>query len=91
MDTGLSRSEMAHQGVMGFSLLFLVIVSVKFPEQRLTEPDSSHDHLLKFKPSPFWGPSSCHFPKASTYLNPVHRTVCSCYEVLILLFQLDKV
>lgn len=56
MDVGLSRSEMAHQGVMGFALLLLVIVSVKFPEVRPAEPNSSHHHLLGFKS--FWGPSS---------------------------------
>lgn len=36
-----------------------------------TEPDSSLDHLLEFKPSLFWGPSWCHFPKESRHLNHV--------------------
>lgn len=36
-----------------------------------TEPDSSHDHLLEFKPSSFWGPSLCHFPTEPIHLNPV--------------------
>lgn len=36
---GLSGSEMAHQGVMGFALLVMAIISVKFPDLRLaTQP-----------------------------------------------------
>ncbi len=32
MDSGLSGSEMAHQGVMGLTLLVMAIEGVKFPE-----------------------------------------------------------
>lgn len=41
-DAGLSGSEMAHQGVMGFALLVMGVVRVKFPELRLaTQPGST--------------------------------------------------
>lgn len=56
MDAGLSRSEMAHQGVMGFALLLLVIVTCEVPRTEVRWAQQHHHHLLGFKS--FWGPSS---------------------------------
>lgn len=53
VDAGLSRSEMAHQGVMGFAVLVMAIISVKFSELRLaTQPDCSHSRLSEFRVGP---------------------------------------
>lgn len=47
VEAGLSGSEMAHQGVMGFALLVMAIVGVKFPELRLaTQPGSTRAQKL---------------------------------------------
>lgn len=56
-------------GCDGLALLLPVIRSVKFPELRPAEPNSSHDHLLEFKPSSFWGPSSPPAPECCLFLR----------------------
>lgn len=70
MDAGLSRSEMAHQGAMGFARLVVAFVSVKFPELSwAARPGSSpnHLHLSLYPQSHLSEVLSCLVPQTSKY------------------------